>query len=138
MLDGIGLQEALGLSTSTELFSSRRDLLHTTSIIRYPVFVDGKNYTGSSPDLTRSPFLLAFTREILVPELRSVPEALIVPCGTAVEAVLTMLTAEGVLSADRWLSGFPHPSGANGHRVRLFEQNRRQLRRQVKRILQFP
>jgi hypothetical protein len=35
----------------------------------------------------------------------------------------------------RWLSGFPHPFGANGHRARLSEDNRMSLGRQLHEIL---
>lgn len=43
MLDGLERPKALGIVSGALLFSDRRDLLHTTSAIRYPVFVDGQN-----------------------------------------------------------------------------------------------
>ena len=72
-----------------------------------------------------------FARTVLAPELQLVGRAVIVPLGKSVEGVLRLLSAEGRLSPDRWLSGFPHPSGANGHRVRIFKENCASLRRQV-------
>jgi hypothetical protein len=126
MLDAIGLPEVLGIAAASDLFGTARHLLHTASAIRYPVFVGAKNYTGSpSPD--KSPLLMGFARTVLAPELDAVRSALIVPLGKSVERVLQALAAEKRLDPNRWLSGFPHPSGANGHRVRSFEQNRESL-----------
>jgi hypothetical protein len=51
MLDEIGLQKALGLESCYNLFASSNHLVHTTSAIRHPVFVHGRNYTGHTPDL---------------------------------------------------------------------------------------
>ena len=45
------------------------------------------------------------------------------------------IAAEGRLAPGRCLSGFPHPSGANGHRVRKFAEGRVELRRVVERAL---
>jgi len=134
MLDDIGLPSALGINASSELFGTAGALLHTTSVIRYPVFVNTRNYTGTPAPMT-SPLLADIARTVLVPELESVRGALIVPLGKAVERTLDTLAAEGRLGPKRWLSGFPHPSGANGHRVRIFNENRRSLTEQTQRIL---
>ena len=50
-LDDLAVDDWLGLGTTDELFDHRRDLVHTTSLIRYPVFVGAaaKNYTGYQP-----------------------------------------------------------------------------------------
>jgi len=48
---------------------------------------------------------------------------------------LVALAAEERIRPGRWLSGFPHPSGANGHRVRLFNDNHTYLSRQLQTIL---
>ena len=51
MLDGIGLSHHLGLETSGELFDGHSKLLHSTSAVLYPAFINGKNYGGTpSPD----------------------------------------------------------------------------------------
>ena len=49
MLDEIGVARALGIESTAELFGPHRRYLHTTSALRYPVFIDGGNYTGHSP-----------------------------------------------------------------------------------------
>lgn len=130
MLNAIGIPAALGLGDAADLFSDGRHLMHTTSAIRYPVFIGDRNYTGS-PSPTRSPLLMSTVRSVLVPEVDNVNQAFIVPMGKAVEEILELLTAERVLPADRWLAGFPHPSGANGHRERTLRTNLDSLRRQV-------
>jgi hypothetical protein len=78
---------------------------------------------------------MRFARDILALELESVPEAVIVPLGKSVEEVLAVLAAEGRIRPGRWLSGFPHPSGANGHRVCLLNQNHASLSEQLRTIL---
>jgi hypothetical protein len=136
MLDGIGLHTALHLESSADLFKPPRHLLHTASVIRYPVFKGNSNYTGNGPRLTKSPLLMNIARTVLAPELKSIANALIVPLGKSVEELLEVLGREGLVRPGRWLSGFPHPSGANGHRVRLFNENRSSLRQQVRAALQ--
>jgi hypothetical protein len=132
MLDDIGLPEQLGIESTAKLFEAPRAMLHTASAIRYPVFRGDVNYTGQNPRIIRSPMLMRLAREVLVPELNSMPEAVIVPCGKSVEEVLQALTDEGRIESRRWFRGFPHPSGANGHRKRLFAENRADLQSQLR------
>lgn len=42
MLNYIGLHERLGIHNCKKLFSSRKDLVHYTSVLSYPVFINGK------------------------------------------------------------------------------------------------
>lgn len=56
MLDAIGIPQRLGIATSEELWTSASDLAHFTSIIRYPLFVDGQNWSGS-PSPLRVPII---------------------------------------------------------------------------------
>ena len=53
------------------------------------------------------------------------------PLGKAVSSVVQRFASAGQVDLRRCLLGFPHPSGGNGHRVRLFRENRDSLRRQV-------
>ncbi len=96
-----------------------------------PVFVKGKNYTGHSPRLLKHPEFRKFVEGQLSQELEEVPKALIVPQGKAVAEVLRHLSVEGKVSEQRCLLDFPHASGANGHRRRLFEQSLESMRQQV-------
>jgi hypothetical protein len=133
MLDEIGLPTALGISRSIELFGAHCSLLHSTSAIRYPVFVTGQNYTGHNPPLLKHPLLRQFVENVLGPELRSVPDALLVPLGTAVEEALAFLASIGVVRLERCLLGFPHPSGAYAGRIGRFREIRDSLQRSVRR-----
>ncbi len=123
MFDDLGLHQHLGLSSCTELFGERRDLLAGTSAICYPVFVNDANYGGGNPPIVRSPILRAFASQVLAAELARIPEALIVPLGRAAEDGVALAQVD----QKRVLSGFPHPSGANGHRLKHFEAARERL-----------
>jgi len=123
MLDALGVPEALGIDRTADLFDSRgEDLLHSTSALRYPVFINGKNYSGR-PAATKKPLLRPYF-DVLADELASVDGALIVPLGKAVERILDHLTADGPLHPSRVLGGFPHPSGMNVRRTDFFDQSK--------------
>lgn len=130
MLDALCLGEVLGLTSSAELFGRRCDLLHSTSILRYPVFVRGKNYSGHSPEPRRHPYLNAAINEVFAPELDRLRGMLIVPLGRMVDEVVQELRWE---PENRYLAGFPHPSGANEHRHAQFEAVSGSLKRMVRR-----
>jgi hypothetical protein len=127
MLNEIGLQKALGVESCVSLFGNATEFLHTTSAIRYPTFVRGRNYTGHSPEILSHPILVHFVEHVLAPELVSMPGALVIPLGKCVDTVLGSLVKAGSLDAKACLLGFPHPSGANGHRRAEFEQGRDML-----------
>ena len=63
MLDIIKLNEGLNIKSCGELFEDKDYLLHTTSLIPYSVFVKGKNYTGHTPKLIKSKFLMKYVYE---------------------------------------------------------------------------
>jgi hypothetical protein len=127
MLDGIGLPGYLGLRESGLLFSSHRSLLHTTSAIRYPVFVERKNYTGHRPKLLKHETLRTFLDTHLAQELEEASGAVIVPLGKAVSEALSYLVERGVVDQWRCLIGFPHPSGLNVRRVQQFNERKDRL-----------
>jgi hypothetical protein len=136
MLNEIGVATALHLRTTADLFGSHRHYLHTTSALRYPVFVDDKNYTGHSPKPFSNDYLRSMVETLLADELVKVGTALVVPLGKAAEAcvvhALSLCGAQVTV-----LHGFPHPSGANGHRVRLFDENKKGLRAGVRKWSRF-
>jgi hypothetical protein len=124
MLNEIGLQTALGLKSCVELFENSNHLVHTTSVVRHPVFINGRNYTGHSPDLLSHPVMIRYVEFAFAPELTVLPQTLVVPLGKCVDAVLRRFIQSHGLNARRCLLGFPHPSPANGHRRKQFEQRR--------------
>lgn len=124
MLDTVKLNEALNIESSSELFEDKDYLLHTTSLIPYSVFVKGKNYTGHTPKLIKSDFLMKYVHENFIEDLNKLNNVLIIPLGKAVEEVLDKLVDENIIEEESILKGFPHPSGANGHRLVQLEENK--------------
>ena len=60
MLDDIKLNEVLHLESVSEIFEEKDYLLHTISLIPYPVFVKKENYTGHTPKLNTTINIFAF------------------------------------------------------------------------------
>lgn len=131
MLDRIGIPEGLEITSSDQLFGSDIHLAHTNSLIRYPVFVNGKNYTGHNPSILKNLTLMSFVEETFLDEVTRLQNALIIPLGKSVEAVLEHFTTKGFIKDDRILWGFPHPSGGNGHRMKQFEANKKAMQQKV-------
>lgn len=131
MLDGIGVPAALGLPASAALYAERTDLLHTSAVARHPVFSDGADWTGHTPPVRRSPLLRHYLWEMLLPELRAVPGALVVALGKCASDALETLVAADALDPARCLIGLPHPSGANGHRHAQFARVQPEMSRRV-------
>ncbi len=129
-LDDIGVAQALGIASTVEIFGRSHPLLHSTSALRYPVFRNNKNYTGHIPDPLKNDYLRSMTETILTEELRAVSPALVVPLGKAANAcvkhALSICHAEVSL-----LDMFPHPSGANAHRMRQFKEQKKTLKKIV-------
>ena len=127
MLDGIELNKSLDLQSCSELFEDKDYLLHTISLIPYPVFVNKENYSGHTPKLMKSDFLMKYVYENFISEFKNLnnPEnILLIPLGKAVEEVLIKLREDGVIKENQILVGFPHPSGANVNRLVQFEKNK--------------
>jgi hypothetical protein len=125
MLNQCGLQDALGIGSSDTLFKRNRALLHTTSVVKYPVFYRGKNYTGHQPDLLKKEILAEYATKVFPAELALInSDALIIPLGITIERIIWHLYTSNQLTGHTILFGFPHPSGANGHRTKQFEQNK--------------
>lgn len=119
MLDYIGLNQKLGIVSCADLFKSAAGLVQTTSLLRHPVFVDGKNYNGK-PDMLENVFLKSFLMKYFANEARLLPKAVFVPLGGKVSAGMKYLCQEGMIKEDRVLFGLPHPSGANAERICYF------------------
>ncbi|WP_245831854.1 hypothetical protein [Oceanobacillus senegalensis] len=128
MLDECGVHEVVHVNSSSALFEKYRKLVHTTSIIKYPVFYQGKNYNGHRPSIQQSALLSKYAFHVFPKELNQIKQsALIIPLGKTVEDVFKKLLKEDKLSKHYYLFGFPHPSGANGHRKKQFHQRKELL-----------
>lgn len=131
MLDELGLHQKLQIASCSELFANRDDLLHTTSVVPYPVFVHHKNYTGSCPKILESEVLSSYVRNYFYHEVACFEKVFVVPLGKAVEEILEAMIQEGLLEKEQCLLGFPHSSGANGHRKQQFLDNKERLKKIV-------
>jgi hypothetical protein len=125
MLDGIGLHKCLGIDSCSDLFAEASELVHFTSVVSAPIFKDGENYTASNArQLLTLPLFRSFILNNFAKELDSLAGAVMVPLGKVADEVIAFLGRENLIRGDRTLMGFPHPSGANGHRKPQFEAGR--------------
>ena len=119
LLDAVGVARFLDLETTAKLWNGRADIAHFTSALRYPVFVDGDNWSGN-PDMIRNPQMRRWLEQYTGAELAEMPSAVFVPLGPKVTAALEHLAAIGKIDQSRILAGLPHPSGANNERIAYF------------------
>jgi hypothetical protein len=120
MLDHIGVQAYLGIDSCEQLFDSHRHWVHYTSALRYPVFLNGENYSGN-PGLLSRESLRHQIENHLSEEIRALPASCVyVPLGPNVGEVFEYLSSRGLLRPEQVLSGLPHPSGANAERISYF------------------
>lgn len=119
MLDLIGVGRWLGVASTASLWSDRGDLVHFTSALRYPVFVDGQNWSGQ-PDMVKTPALRGWLEAYTGQELSALSSAVIVPLEPKVAAAMQNLAGQGLVDSHRILEGLPHPSGANAERIAYF------------------
>lgn len=131
LLNQLNLKDYLKIDDASQLFEEADDLLHTISLIPYPVFVKGKNYTGHSPKLLKTPLLLKYIQDYFVSELSTLDPVLIIPLGKGVEEALLYLANQNLINESQILKGFPHPSGANAHRFKQFEENKQSMIKQI-------
>lgn len=131
MLQKLELHKALNIPSSNDLFTEYDNFLHTVSLIRYPVFRNKRNYTGHQPPIHQSNLLVRFANDTMKSEIIPLKDALIIPLGKAVEDYLKGYIDRGELNEHQILIGFPHPSGANGHRHKQFEEVKEKLKVQI-------
>lgn len=119
MLDAIGVADHLGVDGTAELFRNGSSDVHFTSALRYPVFVNGKNYNGT-PNMLKTPMLKRMIDTYLTEEALLLPEAIWLPLGPQAQIAVQYLIDTGNLDQSKVLNGLPHPSGANSERVAVF------------------
>ena len=138
MLDDLKLNEIMNIDSVGELFGEKDYLLHTVSLIPYPVFVKKENYSGHTPKLIKNKFLMKYVCDNFIDEFKRLekPEnVLLIPLGKAVEEVLIKLQEEKIIGENQILLNFPHPSGANVNRVKVFEEHKEYMKDFIKRKL---
>ncbi|ELC8442344.1 hypothetical protein QYB59_001367 [Clostridium perfringens] len=135
MLNELELNEVLGITDCSELFGEKDYLLHTVSLIPYSVFVKKANYTGHTPKLIKSDFLMKYVYDNFLFEIKSLDDfenILLIPLGKAVEEVLCKLQEEGFINERQILKGFPHPSGANVNRIPQLNENKDRMIKEIR------
>lgn len=128
LADRTELPALLHMASCRDLFDPACRLMDNTALLPYPVFRDGKNYTGHAPKISRSPMLTQICDRQLQKILAAYPKAVFIPLGKSVDEQLRL---SGVIPAERIVSGFPHPSGVNGHRFRQLEENLEAINRRL-------
>ena len=83
ILNSFGINDWLGIDSCASLFSEHNHLVHTCSALKYPVFVDGKNYNGS-PKMTRNPLLRRYLLDYFAEDVKAMPNTLFIPLGEKV------------------------------------------------------
>lgn len=132
MLDELELNKAFNIESCIELFKDKDYLIHTTPLIPYAVFVNGRNYNGHSPQMSQNKLLSKYIKEYFYPQIKLFNKALIIPLGKGVEEIIFRLIDSGQIEEKQCLTGFPHPSGANGHRITQFEKNKENMKKKIK------
>jgi hypothetical protein len=115
-LDDWGVHTWLGISSTSELFEGSESLVQSTSLLRYPVFVDGRKYEGT-PNMLKQPLLRHHLREYFVTEVHELKDALFIGLGPKVWGVLDALVQEGAIDQRQVFNGVFHGSGENTYRV---------------------
>jgi len=123
MLDTVGVADLLGLSSTAALWNGCAGMVHFTSALRYPVFVDGANWSGQ-PNMLQVPQMRSWLETYTGAELASLSDAIIVPLGPKVAEAMLHLANNGQIDERRILTGLPHPSGANAERIAYFLGNK--------------
>ena len=127
MLDYIGLNNKLQVSSVAQCFEESAKDIHFTSAFINPIFKvkDGKliNYSVSTaPSLTcyKNEILKNSLIEGIVKEIQAIPQALIFTLGAPCAGIFDQLVDMGLLDRDRVFNGLPHPSRANSERTAYF------------------
>lgn len=119
LLDHIGLNAWLGIRSTVSLFEADHHQIQLASVLRYPVFVDGKDYNGT-PSMLRHPLLKRHLLAHFGEQLASHRDAVFVPLGDKPAEALKYLASEGRVDKTQILDGLPHPSGQNSERIAYF------------------
>ncbi|WP_020160015.1 hypothetical protein [Methylobacter marinus] len=123
-LNKLGYHKKLGIECASELWSTKNHLVNFCSLLKYPIFIKGKDYNGSP-----NPLKVAELKSLLIEgfskDLLAIPEtAELIPLGDLVADVISQLENMGLVPQK--ISRFegkivapPHPSGANAESISL-------------------
>lgn len=131
MLDFVGIEKWLSISSCADLFSTESHLLHSTSALKYPVFIKGENYNGT-PNMTKHPLLKSYLLANFGKEAEMLKNAIFVPLGPKPAEAMQLLVQTGVLNESRILFGLPHPSPASMERINYFLEKKDKSKLSIK------
>ena len=121
-LNELKVNKTLKIKSCESLFNKDNKYLHTTSLVKYPVFDKGKNYSGSN--ILKKKILIEFIEKNFLKELKTLKKAIIIPLGNTVSSTIEYLNSKYNLKLTCFLKGFPHPSGANARKNIQFKENK--------------
>ena len=121
-LDELKINNILKIQSCESLFNINNKYLHSTSLVKYPVFDKGKNYSGVN--ILKKKILLDFIEDNFLKELEVFQGSIIVPLGNSVSSTIDYLNTKHQLKLKCFLKGFPHPSGLNARKNIQFKENR--------------
>jgi hypothetical protein len=110
-MDELKINKILKIKSCESLFNIDSKYLHTTSLVKYPVFDKGKNYSGAN--ILKKKILLEFIEKNFLKELKVLQNSIIIPLGNTVSSTIDYLNTKHQLNLRCFLKGFPHPSGLN-------------------------
>jgi hypothetical protein len=125
-LDELEINTILKIKSCESLFNKNSKYLHTTSLVKYPVFDKGKNYSGVN--ILKKKILMEFIEKNFLKELKTLKKAIIIPLGNTVSSTIEYLNNKYDLKLACFLKGFPHPSGANARKNIQFKENKRNMK----------
>ena len=129
-LDELKINDILKIKSCESLFNTNSRYLHTTSLVKYPVFDKGKNYSGTN--LLKKKILLDFIEKNFLKELKTLKKSIIIPLGNTVSSTIEYLNNKYNLKLTCFLKGFPHPSGANARKNIQFKENKSSMTKLLK------
>ena len=121
-LDELKINDILKIKSCESLFNKDNKYLHTTSLVKYPVFDKGKNYAGAN--ILKKKILLDFIEKNFLQELKTLKKSIIIPLGNTVSSTIEYLNKKYDLKLRCFLKGFPHPSGANARKNIQFNEHK--------------
>ena len=125
-LDELKINDILKIKSCESLFNKNSKYLHTTSLVKYPVFDKGKNYSGAN--ILKKKILLDFIEKNFLEELKTLKKSIIIPLGNTVSSTIEYLNNKYKLKLSCFLKGFPHPSGANARKNIQFKENKKNMK----------
>jgi len=124
-LNELKVNKKLKIKSCESLFNKDNKYLHTTSLVKYPVFDKGKNYSGAN--ILKKRMLLDFIEKNFLKELKIHQNNIIIPLGNTVSSTIEYLNNKYNLKLLCFLEGFPHPSGANARKNIQFKENKSRM-----------